>query len=211
MDRGRVARAIQTQGKGAKFNDITVGKYDVVITIGPSYATQRQETAQMLMTMTQADPKGMAQFRDILFESMDFAPAAEMASRARRTMPPGMVKLKDGEQPLHPPPPPQVQLANLKLEAEKLKIAAIQTKVQAAAPVNAAAQETARLKIEIERLKAHTEAVKREKDLQIADLKAVHEREKLAFGIKKQELEIVQMRESHAAKLAKPDPLSIRR
>jgi len=34
--------------------------------VGPSYATQRQEAAQMLMMMAQSDPRGMAQFKDIL-------------------------------------------------------------------------------------------------------------------------------------------------
>lgn len=211
MDPQRITQAIQKQGKGAKFNDITVGKYDVVITIGPSYATQRQETAQMLMTMTQADPKGMAQFRDILFESMDFAPAAEMASRARRTMPPGMVKLKDGETPYTPPPPPQVQLAGLKLEAEKLKIAGLQQKTQGTQRSEAGDAQMTQMKMELERLKAQSESAKIAKEREIAQLKAQHEKEKLAFGLEKQRLEILQMREAHAHAMSKPDPVGIRK
>jgi uncharacterized protein with GYD domain len=132
MNTTRLVELIQKHGKGAKFNDITVGKYDVVVTVGPSYATQRQETAQMLAGMRQNNPQGMAKYDDIFFENMDFKDADRMASRARRTMPPGLVELREGEKPYVPPVPPQIQVLMQKGKTEAARERTAQAKEQVA-------------------------------------------------------------------------------
>lgn len=121
MNTTRLVQLVQQHGKGAKFNDITVGKYDIVVKTGPSYATQREEAQHWLQNMMQVNPREMSKYMDILFESMDFAGAEKMASRARRTMPPGLVNLKDGEQPYNPPPAPQMQVVMAKVQNEHIK------------------------------------------------------------------------------------------
>jgi hypothetical protein len=40
---------------GVKWNDITRGKYDVVVSTGPAYTTRRQEAAENLMKLTQIE------------------------------------------------------------------------------------------------------------------------------------------------------------
>jgi uncharacterized protein with GYD domain len=132
MNTTHLVELFQQKGKGAKFNDITVGKYDIVVTTGPSYATQRQEATQILQGMTQANPKGMEKYQDILFENMDFLGADKMASRARRTMPAGLVALKEGEQTFQPPVPPQIQVQLAKVQTELAKEKTAQAKEQVA-------------------------------------------------------------------------------
>jgi hypothetical protein len=60
---------------------IDTGRYDVVVKAGPSYATQRQETQQMLWQMVKAYPPLMQLAGDLLFKAMDFNGADEIAKR----------------------------------------------------------------------------------------------------------------------------------
>ena len=64
--------------------DITVGQYDVVVDVGPSYATKRVETAQNLVNITQAAPQSALPVMDILYRSLDFPYAQEAAERMKR-------------------------------------------------------------------------------------------------------------------------------
>ena len=60
-----------------------IGKYDVVITLGPSSASKKQETNKMLMTMINAAPALMPVIGDLLFQSMDVPGADQIAKRMR--------------------------------------------------------------------------------------------------------------------------------
>ena len=95
---------------------------------GPSYATQRQESATHLLQLTQAIPQQMAIASDLIVKNMDFKDADEVADRLRKTLPPGIVPPKPGDKPPQPPQPspeqiaPQakVQQSQISLEIEKL-------------------------------------------------------------------------------------------
>lgn len=122
---------LMKEGKDAKFNDITVGKYDVVVTTGPSYATQREESARNLLQLVQAMPQQMAVGADIMVENMDFKGADELATRLRKPLlMQGIVKPKQGEQIPQPPPNPAMINAQVKMQQEQNKAAALQMKVQ---------------------------------------------------------------------------------
>jgi hypothetical protein len=103
-------------------HDLTVGKYDLTVSTGPSYTTQRQETADQMMQLIQAYPAAAPLVGDILVKSLDWQGADEIAERIRRMIPPQAT----GEQPI----PPQVQemiqegqaaLAELSAENQRLK------------------------------------------------------------------------------------------
>jgi hypothetical protein len=121
MNTTQLAKMLQTGKKNEKFNDITQGKYDVVITVGPSYATQRQKTAIVLQNMMQTMPKETGKVIDILFENLDFKDADKCASRFRRMMPAGLTRLKEGEMPFKSPMPPQIQALMQKGKTEQAK------------------------------------------------------------------------------------------
>lgn len=69
--------------------DVTVGKYDVVVETGPSFNTQRQETANLLVQLGQANPQLMGLTSDLLAKFLD-APQ-DIVDRLRKTIPPALL------------------------------------------------------------------------------------------------------------------------
>lgn len=67
-----------------------IGRYDVVITTGPSSASKKQEANKMLMTMVNADPTLMKVAGDLVVGSMDMAGADVLAKRLAKLLPPGI-------------------------------------------------------------------------------------------------------------------------
>lgn len=104
-------------------NEIGSGKYDVVATVAPSYATKRLETVEQLLNLFQTAPQASQVALDILAKNLDFPGAEELAERLRKTLPPGIVQPREGELPPQPPPPsPAEQIEMRRLEIEGLKV-----------------------------------------------------------------------------------------
>lgn len=76
---------------GDKTPDITLGKYDVTYSTGPSYATKRQEAVDVLMTLMNTMPQVGNVTADIIVRNMDIPGADEIAARLAALMPPGIV------------------------------------------------------------------------------------------------------------------------
>lgn len=75
-------------GQELIINDLSQGKYDVVVTTGQAYATQRLEAADSMLQFVQAVP-GSGQFiADLIADSMDWPKADIIAERLRRVIPP---------------------------------------------------------------------------------------------------------------------------
>lgn len=105
------------------YNDMSKGKYETVIKTGPNYATQKAESADILMKLTNSNPKQMGLLLDLIVKNIDFLDAEEAAERLEKTLPPGMIKPKEGKPPEPPmPPPPQAVVAMKKVEVEQAKI-----------------------------------------------------------------------------------------
>jgi hypothetical protein len=68
--------------------DITVGKYQVTVTTGPSYTTKRVEAAETMETIINAHPEIMGWAGDILFRNLDIPGGEELAERAAKLLPP---------------------------------------------------------------------------------------------------------------------------
>ncbi len=95
--------------------DLSAGEYDVIVTTGPSFATQRQEAAANMIEMVRAVPQIFPVVGDLVFKNMDWPGADEMAARLRKAA--GIPE--DGEPPPPPPPPsPDVIAKAQKDEAE---------------------------------------------------------------------------------------------
>ena len=63
---------------------MTVGKYDVVVEVGSSYATQRLETVKYMTELFKTMPQLAPQFLDILMKYMDFPGADEIYARLQQ-------------------------------------------------------------------------------------------------------------------------------
>ncbi|WP_269497817.1 portal protein [Castellaniella sp. S9] len=94
-------------------NDLTVGKYDVTVTAGPSYTTQRQEAADGMTQLAQAWPKMMDIAGDKVIGNLDWPGADEVAERIKRTIPPEIRGPEEGEEQQAIPPQVQQQMAQM--------------------------------------------------------------------------------------------------
>ena len=84
-------------------NDVTVGRYDVVVKAGPSYSTLREESLEAMVEVGQSWPKLMDIAGDEVVRAMDWPEADKIADRIKRTMPPELVADEDEQQAALPP------------------------------------------------------------------------------------------------------------
>jgi hypothetical protein len=90
-------------GEQVLVNDLSVGRYDVRVTVGPNYATKRLEAADAIIELIRAlPPEYGALLTDIAIRNMDIPDAQEAAKRIKAMLPPQA--LADPNAP--PPPPP---------------------------------------------------------------------------------------------------------
>lgn len=73
---------------GKALNDLSTGKYDVTITIGPSFATLRQEASEAYGELATRDPMLMQAAGDLVFKAMDLPYAEQIAERYQAMLPP---------------------------------------------------------------------------------------------------------------------------
>lgn len=106
-------------GKQAFF-DLTAGKYDVVVSIGPSYTTQREEAADSMMAFLGAFPAAAPLIGDLVAKNMDWPGADEIEKRLKSLLPPGMAEEEGPPQPppQPPPPDPEKMAKSQKMQAE---------------------------------------------------------------------------------------------
>lgn len=135
-------------------NDLSQGKYDVVVTIGANYATKRQEAVDAYSEMGKSNPQLMAVASDLIIKGMDLPYSDEIAERIRATMPPPIQALinKDTQQS------PEVRHAMM------LADQAMQEVQQHGQMVQAAAQE-------VQTEKAAADKAKADAQLQLANIK----------------------------------------
>ena len=86
-----------------------VGKYDVVATTGPGYATKRQEALEAMGQLLQGNPDLWAVAGDLFVKNMDWPGAQEMAKRFAKTIDPKL--MEDGDKP------PELQAAEQQIQA----------------------------------------------------------------------------------------------
>ena len=86
-----------------------VGKYDVVVTTGPSYMTKRQEAMDAMSQILQGNPNLWAVAGDLFVKNMDWPGAEEMAERLRKTIDPAVLADQDED--------PALQAANQQIQA----------------------------------------------------------------------------------------------
>lgn len=88
-------------GNKVKMHDMTIGKYDVVMDNGPSFATKREEAVQSMLEFIKIYPQGAQVVSDLLVKNMDWPEAQEISDRLKKLLPPGTIE--DKNQPQLPP------------------------------------------------------------------------------------------------------------
>jgi hypothetical protein len=87
--------------KDEKSVDLTLGKYDVTIATGPSFASRRQEAVAQLMELAQKAPQVAEIGADIIVGEMDLINGQQLQERLKRVMPPQVLgdDADDGKSP----------------------------------------------------------------------------------------------------------------
>ena len=105
-----VKKIVDQQGNVIdKIYNPSVGKYDVVVTTGPGYATKRQEALEAMAQLLQGNPNLWAVAGDLFVKNMDWPGAQEMAKRFAKTIDPKL--MQDGDKP------PELQAAEQQIQA----------------------------------------------------------------------------------------------
>lgn len=116
-------------GETKLVNDLTVGKYDVAVDVGPSFVTKRAETLEFLQGIMQAVPNISQFILDLVMKNLDFPDAPELEKRMRRfQLAQGFVEPTEEEraeieanQPEQEGPTPEQMLFAGKLDEIELK------------------------------------------------------------------------------------------
>ena len=75
-------------GQMVVVNDLSQGKYDVSVSSGTSYSTQRAEFVDMMMQLSQGNPALLQIVGDLIMGAMDFPKSEEVAERLKIMLPP---------------------------------------------------------------------------------------------------------------------------
>lgn len=92
-----------------KIYNPSVGKYDVVVTTGPSYMTKRQEALESMAQLLQANPQLWAVAGDLFVKHMDWPGSQELSKRLAKTIDPKILQDDDKS--------PQLQAAEQQMQA----------------------------------------------------------------------------------------------
>jgi hypothetical protein len=117
---------VTPEGERSIENDLTAGTYDVVVTMGPSFSTQRQEARANMMDLIGKVPNVAPFILDKLIRSMDFHDASDIALRLLKGVVPREVLTEDEQQDLPETPQPQgpdpLTMAQLELAGTTSKL-----------------------------------------------------------------------------------------
>lgn len=122
--------------------DLQSGEYDVRVTIGPSYTTQRQEASESMMAFIAAFPDAAPIIGDLVAKNQDWPGAEMIEKRLQSLLPSGLLDVGEGEgqgpgspgspPPGAPAPPPDVNpeemamaetMIEIELETAEVKLA----------------------------------------------------------------------------------------
>lgn len=134
-------------------NDMTdLGEYDVRVEAGPSHTTQRQQAAEAMLTMIQANPQSAPLIADQLLKNLDFPGAELLAERFQKMLPPQITQ----DDPLPPGVQQQFQVMQQHIQAMQADYQKMQ-------------QENAALKIEN---KNKTDEIQTKRDIAVMQVQA---------------------------------------
>jgi hypothetical protein len=181
-------------------NDLTVGEYDVVAEVGPSYATRREEAKQGMITLLQTIPQIGPLLIDLVAKAQDWPMAQQISDRAKMLLPP-MIQMAEMlrakgvpddkisemilQQAMQPKPDPKDQVEEEKAKHEQVKTQhdIIKTKrdeikMQHEAASGAHEHRMSQLEAQTEQIMSSLKILKAQMDLATGQAKLQHERHK---------------------------------
>lgn len=92
-------------GEGTRKFDLSIGKYDLTVSAGPSYSTKRQENLAVLMSLAQTMPIIGQVAPDLISSQVDTPISKTLTKRLKATLPPQLLEgeeqgKKNGQPPI---------------------------------------------------------------------------------------------------------------
>ena len=170
----------EVTGSQVETHDLTIGKYDVAVKAGPSYATRRLEIQNMMSNIMQTNPQLVSVMGDLFFKYSDMPGADVIAARLKKTIPPQLLQGEDDKNANQIPPEVQQKMQQM---AEAIQ--------QDSQVIQQGAQELQRLQKELQDKQADQQ-IKLQSDqlkAEVEKLKIALEEKKLGLDHKKLEIE----------------------
>lgn len=117
--------------------DLSVGRYDVTVSAGPSSATQREDTREALVEIMRQLPGSAAYIGDVLMEHMDFQGADKVAKRLKHLLPPAIQQAEGIAPPPQPPAPDAAAQEEAAMKKRELDIKAYDAETKRIAATSA--------------------------------------------------------------------------
>lgn len=112
-------------------NDLTRGKYDVRVGVGPSYKTRRLEAASSMVELASVFPQLLQVSGDLVAKNLDWPGADEIAERLKKLLPPGIADDDDeDDEAAQQKAAAQKEAAELQAQVEQLALAEQQAKIE---------------------------------------------------------------------------------
>lgn len=185
----------QQTGQPVKVHDLSKGRFDVAVTVGPSFQTARMELADSLMGLSQSNPQVGLLLSDLVVRNLDMPGSDEVAKRIRDFLVKQGLVEPEAEEGMEVPPQAQAMIAQSQMILQ-----------QQAQAIEVLQQELAKAGQEIETLRAESQAKDQQlalKELEERRLKAVSELERMEADIAKQqaglETAVAEANANHAA------------
>lgn len=160
-DSEKYVKVNQPDINGEVLNDLSRGKFDVVVSVGPSFMTKRQEASESYTQLAQSDPTLMQTAGDLVFKALDLPYADEIAERKKAMLPPPILAMINKDQKQSP------EVMQAMMQAEQA-MAMVQEQGKM---VEAAAAEATQLKTEAEKEQAQIQVMKSDVQIAMANLK----------------------------------------
>lgn len=139
--------------------DLSVGKYDVAVKVGPSFESKRQEMTEAMLELSGRAPQLLQMAGDLIIRNMDWPESEKIADRLQKMLPPQLQERAPNEPPPPPQPDPAVLAAQEQakglMQAEQIKAQAAEKKAMIDLQ---AAQQKAQMEIGLEKYKIDKEA-----------------------------------------------------
>lgn len=140
---------VMSQNGPMPVNDVTVGKYEVRVAVGPSYSSKREETRAGMEEFFRAYPDAAPLLGDLYAKTLEWTDADRAAERLRKMLPPGMAEDEETEMT-----PEQAQAKQMQMQEQQQQMQA----QQAAQALQMREAEAKAAKAEADAMKAQAEA-----------------------------------------------------
>jgi hypothetical protein len=145
---------VMTEQGAMPVNDMTVGKYDVRVQVGPSYSSRREEARDGMFEFLRVMPAAAPLIADLMAKMQDWPEADRVAERLRKALPPGVAEETEEEMT-----PEQMQAKQAAMQAQQAQMQQQQE-----------AQEIAKAKAIAEAKEAEADAVKAQAEAEKAQI-----------------------------------------